>query len=122
MKIVASFIICLSLTFSCHAQKSVVLPKGKEAPFDGVLSDADQMKEYRKVSEENKLLGLENLKLKDLAVTQDQRISLYQEELKVVKDDYKSLERKTFWSNLGYFALGVLVTGFAAKVAIESTR
>lgn len=122
MKYLSVCIISLSLTFSCFGQKSEVLIKGMKAPFDGVLSDQDQMREYRKVNEQKELLGKENLKLKDLAAVQDQRIALYQEEIKVVKEDYRSLERRTFWTNVGYFALGVIVTGFAAKVAIESTR
>ena len=109
-------------TSMCLAQHAVVIKKDEPAPFDGVLSDSKQMKEYRKVAEEKDMLSSENIKLKDLALVQEQRAELFREEVKVVKEDLRSLERNSFWVNVGYFTLGVLVTGFAAKAAIESTR
>lgn len=117
------FVLTVTLSISiCLAQNSVVVKKDERVPFDGVLSDSKQMQEYRKVAEEKDILISENLKLKDLALVQEQRAVLFKEEVKLVKEDLRSLEKRSFWANIGYFTLGVVITGFAAKVAIESTR
>jgi hypothetical protein len=93
----------------------IILKKGDIAPYDGILSDAAQMKEFRQINEDKKNLELQNLKLKDLSLVQDDRVEAYRSEL-------KASESRSFWKSVGYFTLGVLVTGFAAKVAIEATR
>jgi len=98
------------------------LNKGDTAPYQGVLIDSEQMKEFRKINEDKKSLELENLKLKDLSLINDQRIELYKTEVKQVREDLSRSEKKAFWQSAGTFVLGVLVTGFAAKVAIEATR
>jgi hypothetical protein len=104
------------------ADDMVILKEGDTAPMDGILVSGERMKEFRKTNEDYKLLKLENLKLKDLGVIHEQRIDLYKDQVKRVTEDLSSSERRRFWTNLGYFALGVVVTGFAAKVAIEAGR
>lgn len=115
-------ILLLILVPSITLADMQVLKKGDSASFDGVLIDAEQMKQFRQINEEKKLLEKENLKLKDLGIINDQRIDLYKEHVKQVTEDLSSSERRAFWQSVGTFALGVVVTGFAAKVAIESTR
>jgi len=107
-------LIALLIVRLAHADMTI-LKKGDVAPYDGILSDAAQMKEFRQINEDKKNLELQNLKLKDLSAIQDDRVELYKSEL-------KSSESRSFWKSVGYFTLGVLVTGFAAKVAIEATR
>jgi len=107
-------LIALLIVRLAHAEMTT-LKKGDVAPYDGILSDAAQMKEFRQINEDKKNLELQNLKLKDLSAIQDERVELYKSEL-------KSSEARSFWKSVGYFTLGVLITGFAAKVAIESTR
>jgi hypothetical protein len=107
-------LIALLIVRLAHAEM-IVLKKGDIAPFEGILSDAAQMKEFRQINEDKKNLELQNLKLKDLSAIQDERVELYKSEL-------KSSESRSFWKSVGYFTLGVLITGLAVKVAIESTR
>lgn len=105
-----------------RAEDMVVIKEGDTAPMDGILVSSERMKQFRQTNEDYKLLKLENLKLKDLSEINDQRIVLYKDHVKQVTDDLSRSERRRFWTNVGYFALGVVVTGFAAKVAIESSR
>ena len=107
-------LIALLIVKLAHADMTL-LKKGDPAPFDGIISDTTQMKEFRQINEDKKNLELQNLKLKDLSAIQDERVDLYKKEL-------ASSESRSFWKSIGYFGLGVLVTGLAAKVAIESTR
>ena len=115
-------ILLLILVPSITLADMQVLKKGDSASFDGVLVDAEQMKEFRQINEEKKNLELQNIKLKDLGVIQEQRIDLYKQEVQRVTEDLSRSEKKAFWQSAGTFVLGVLVTGFAAKVAIEATR
>jgi len=108
-------------THNTYAEMTA-LNKGQVAPYEGILVDAEQMKEFRKINEDKKSLELENLKLKDLSIINDQRIDLYKTEVKRVTEDLSRSEKKAFWQSAGTFVLGVIVTGFAAKVAIEATR
>lgn len=118
-----NIVLILALLLNCvYAGEIVTLNKGDIAPFSGALVDKEQLSEFRKIDEERKLLDQQNVKLKDLADIHNQRIDLYKQEVKMVRDDLSSQQRKSFWTNIGYFALGVVVTGLAAKVAIEATR
>tara|TARA_R100001086_G_scaffold214248_1_gene130254 strand:+ start:976 stop:1311 length:336 start_codon:yes stop_codon:yes gene_type:complete len=111
MKLLLAFI----LTFStCFAQVQKI-EKGEPAPFTGAIVTAKQLSEFRKTREIN-------IKLKDLQVVNEQRIEFYKEEAKHYQVQIKKERIKHFWEKAGYFALGVLVTGIAAKAAIESTR
>jgi lipopolysaccharide export LptBFGC system permease protein LptF len=99
-----------------------ILKKGDTAPFEGVLVDAPQMKEFRQINEDKKNLELQNLKLKDLALINEERVELYRVQSELLNKELSKAETRSFWKSIGYFALGVVVTGMAAKVAIESTR
>jgi len=114
-------LIVLLIMQTSHADMAA-LKKGDSAPFDGIISDAAQMKEFRQINEEKKLLELQNLKLKDLSAVQDERVELYKRQASSLNDEIGKAESRSFWKSIGYFTLGVLVTGLAAKVAIESTR
>jgi hypothetical protein len=116
------YILLFLISFNVFAQQQVILDKGQTAPFDGILSDSDQMKKYRTINEEKKLLDKEVIKLRDLNLTKDERMKLYKEEAADWKQQYRKEQVKGFWSKVGYFTLGVLVTGVAAKAAIEATR
>jgi hypothetical protein len=100
----------------------VVMKRGDVCAFDGVLVDAPQMKEFRQINEDKKNLELQNLKLKDLSAVQDERVELYRQQAQSLNSELAKSESRSFWKSIGYFGLGVLVTGLAAKVAIESTR
>lgn len=110
------------LAYELSYAELIPLKKGDTAPYNGILVDAPQMKEFRQINEEKKLLELENLKLKDLSLINDQKVGLYRNQTEALSKELVRSERKAFWQSVGTFALGVIVTGFAAKVAIEATR
>ena len=119
MKTLFATILSINLVL---AQSMIVLKKDQPAPFDGVLSDSAQMKEFRQINETNKLLDKQVLELKDLSLLKDEKIEIYKSSLEQANTKLEKNEKYTFWSNIGYFALGVIVTGVAAKAAIEATR
>jgi len=119
MKTLFAMILSINLVF---AQSMVVLKKGESAPFDGILSDSAQMKEFRQINETNKLLDRQVLELKDLSLLKDEKIGIYKSGLEQANLKLEKSARYQFWTNIGYFALGVIVTGVAAKAAIEATR
>jgi hypothetical protein len=115
-------LLILLLTFNCFAQQMVKLDEGQKAPFAGILSDSEQMKTFRKTNEELKLTKKQNITLKELAVVQERQAKLYKEESDAYRTQLRREQVKSFWAKVGYFALGVLVTGLAAKTAIEASR
>lgn len=114
--------ICLVLSTVTFSKEMAVLKKGDAAPFDGVLSDSEQMKEFRQINEENKLLKLENLKLSDLSAIQGKKEDLYKLDIDNKQSQIVRLERREVWLTAGAFLIGVIATSIAAKAAIESTR
>lgn len=121
MKIVM-LILTLTIWTTSYSANIVKINKGDPAPFSGVLVTNAKLDEFagtKKKSElqDGKIRSLEalSLNLKDQIAYQKDRARTYQRE--VLKAD-----TKRFFSNSGYFILGVLLTGVAAKAAIESTR
>ena len=117
-----SRLMVLCLLCNISYAEMVIVKKGDPAPFEGILVDGAQMKEFRQINEDKKNLELQNLKLKDLALVQDERVDLYRKQSESLNSELSKSESRSFWKSVGYFTLGVVVTGFAAKVAIESTR
>jgi cell shape-determining protein MreC len=86
-----------------------------------IVSDK-QMQEFVKVDEENPLLKEKiSLQEKKLFLTETE-LEIYKDNNKALKKEVSKMERKSFYTNVGYFVLGALLTGFAAKVAIETTK
>jgi hypothetical protein len=92
-----------------------VIKEGEPAKHDGFLVKPEQMKKFRKIDQDN-------ITLQDLRVVQDKRIEFYKKEVEKVQDELSSQKTKTFWSNAGYFFLGVLTTSIASYAAIQATR
>jgi hypothetical protein len=117
-------LICLIfITTECvKAQTLVKLEKDTPAPFTGVLVDQTQMKEFRAIDTRLKLMETQNSSLKELNLRLEDRITYYRKESSSRDAELTRVKFKSFWTNVGYFTLGVLITSFAAKAAIESTR
>lgn len=115
-------LICILISFSVYSKQMVKLDKGSAAPFDGILSDSAQMKEFRQINESKKYLEIQNIKLKELNDINSLNLKELKERNAKLINKVEVNETRNFWSRLGYFTLGVLATGLAAKVAIESTR
>ena len=110
----------LLLVSVCNAQV-VSLNQGQVAPFKGYLFSPDKEEEARKAS-------LDNVILKDIMMRQEQVIVLYkqtegiyderldkymQQNDKLAKEN-ESLRSINALEKFGWFALGVLATGFTA--------
>lgn len=107
-------ILILTTSFS-NAQTSTLLTKGTPAPFSGTLIRNERVNELVKAEKRNILL-------EELSIKQDQRVEIYRTEASRLETQLARAQFKSFWTNVGFFALGVVVTGVAAKAAIESVR
>lgn len=107
----------------CYSNESMkVVKKGEVASFDGVLVSKEQMEEFRRINEENKLLKEKVLTLENIVKIDELKLKYYADELTATRSLLIAEQANDFWAKAGYFALGVIVTGVAAKSAIESTR
>lgn len=116
IKYVLIFCLTTSHAFAIDIEE---IKEGQPAPKDGFFVDAENMKKFRKINEEKKLLETKVAKLEDLSVVRNNQIQLY-------KNLNNSLESELAWENfkgdmkgVGGFLLGVLATSAATYVAIE---
>lgn len=111
-KLMILLMILISTNSFGQAQKIKV---GERATFDGVLITEKQLQEYDTAERANRVL-------KELSSLQDMRIEQYRKDLKEAKSEINKVAFKGYLGTAGGFVLGVLITGFAAKAAIEATR
>lgn len=117
------FITLLLIISECAVGQTLLkLNKDEPAPFTGVLVDQEQMKEFRAIDTRLKLMERQNDSLKELNLRLEDRIVYYRKEAGAREAELTRVKFKSFWTNVGYFALGVIITSVAAKAAIESTR
>lgn len=117
-----TLIICVFFSTTVLCQNAVRLNKGESSPFTGTLLTDEILQEIDKDSRKVEILEKQVITLKDLNLIKDSKVSYYKDEVGFYHKEIKRERRKSFWSNVGYFTLGCLLTGLAAKVAIESTR
>jgi len=105
-----TLILCwIVLINSSFAQNAVKIEKGETAPFAGVLITEEKAIELDKAQRSN-------IVLKDLGIAKDELIGYYKDDARTQRNKLSKAEFKGFWTNTGYFFVGVLVTGFAFKV------
>jgi hypothetical protein len=110
------------VSLTANAQTIQRIEKGASSPISGwvitdqIAQDAARNKDLLEAKEQ-KILKLEHLRVLD---TGD--IEHYKQRSKALEDRLHKEETKRFIHTAGAFALGVLLTGIAAKAAIESTR
>ena len=114
MKIVMLMILLMISIKSSYAQ-ATKLDKGNPAPFKGVLITEDKLVEYDKAERLN-------IALKDLNNLHDLRHDQYKKDLREAKSELNKAVFKGYVGTIGGFVLGVLITGVAAKAAIEATK
>lgn len=119
MKLLLIFFVTIS---QCFAIDVTPIKKGESAPQDGFFVDAENMKALRKINEEKKILTKENIKLKDLALINEQRIDTYKEFAKKAEDHASWEKTKGNFKGMGGFIIGVLATSVAAYAAIKATE
>ena len=108
----------LSLTILINisnAQDVIRLDQGQSAPFSGNLIKTERLEEFYKSHKKLPLVE-ENFEL------EKQRNSLYKERFQDTERELTKAKFKGYIGTIGGFVLGVIITGVAAKAAIESTR
>jgi len=113
----------------CAKAKAAECPKnvqriseGTAAPCSGWIVKDEQMQTFARTSDQLEL-EKQTTKLNEqlLRLNQDE-IEFYKKRATVATDKLENADKARFWSNLGYFMLGVALTGVAAKTAIEVSK
>lgn len=111
-----TIILFLSISFNSLAQPKYI-EKGTPAPFTGFLFSAEDELKNRK-----ELIELDGYRQKYPLLNENneilkQQVNLWRTQSEDLSKQLIRQERSTFWQNLGYFALGaVLTTGMAFAV------
>lgn len=95
---------------------------GALAVCSGWLVSEPQMQDFAKQTDENKIMREQVSLHEKRQLLTDIELETYKQNNKQLEKEIARVERKSFFLQAGAFALGAILTGFAAKVAIESTR
>ncbi len=107
-----------SIAAAAPLDGALILEKGAESPYRGVLMTETMARDvYNSLVDYDKVKLINESLVKSVTFYQENEILYLKEitELRTSNDDMaKTLtkeEHSTIWSNVGYFVLGVLVTG-----------
>ena len=95
----------------CFGQEIKIIKKGAPAPFDGFVVDAKQMKVFRQIDKDRKVLKEKEITLKDLGVVQEKRIKYFQDQADFYQTEMQAQQVKGWFKNTVYFLGGVAITG-----------
>lgn len=109
------------MTFSTVGKSDATfLDKDQKAPYQGLLFPIDEAQSIRKDLIERDYLKLENLSLKRSVDLYKGNESIYQEQKTILLDQNDKLAKSLYaerqvtnWERLGWFVLGIGVTGLA---------
>jgi hypothetical protein len=111
----------LAPAFSCP-QNVQKVKSGTTTNCDGWLVSEPKMQEFSKQHDELELRRKLQLQQEHLRKLDLEEIEYYKLKNKHTQSALEKSESQKFWSNIGMFSLGVVLTGVAAKAAIEATR
>jgi len=117
MKILVILICSINLTFALDVTP---IRKGQAAPDNGFFVDQENMKGFRKINEENKLLKKENLELEELSFVNNKIEKNYQDRLDFASKEITKEQIKGNLRGVWGFVLGVAATSLAAFAAAKS--
>lgn len=116
----------LVLLFSistCFADYDISpMKQGDIAAKDGFFMTTETEKKVRQVKEEHKLYKQQNVKLKDLALIEEQRVETYKKRTEASEKQLRWEQTKGTFKGVGGFILGVAATSLAAYAAIRATK
>lgn len=95
---------------------------GTNSPCDAWIVSEPTMQKIMQTDEQLELQKKLQLQMEHLRTLDQKEIEYYKVQSQSVQAKLEKEDGRRFWSNLGYFTLGVVLTGVAAKAAIESTR
>lgn len=105
-----SLVMLILSTFLINSfAQTVKLEKGEVAPNDGFLITQE-------VAEEAAKNKLRVIKLEDLKLAQEDLLNFHKADAKTQRKKLSEAKFDSYMNVLGAFVLGVLVTGFAAKM------
>jgi lysyl-tRNA synthetase class II len=102
-------LVLIFLVNTAFAQDAALLDKGDSAPFKGVLLTTERATEAMKAEKAN-------LVLKDLQVAQEELTEYHRDSARKARNELTKTQVRGYMNVIGAFVLGVLVTGFAAKM------
>lgn len=105
----------ITLISKSFAQNAASIKQGEVAPFTGVLLTEERADKAMKA--EKKVI-----KLEDLRIAQEELINYHEEQSKTYRRKLVEAKFESFGYVVGAFVIGVLVTGFAAKMNQEINR
>lgn len=108
----------LTIESSCLAVDVTVLHKGQPAPYEGLLFTKDKAQIIQKeMADADKMIASLNTSINTYKINE----GLYEQEIKILKDDNQDLEtavqnsqNSSFWYKAMWFGIGALVTGATA--------
>ena len=106
MKLLSTLLLLISVNI--YAKDVIAIKQGEVAQFSGNLIKTERLVQYYKDSKKLPLLEL--------------RIENYRAIMKQNQRDISKANFKSYIGTVGGFVLGVVITGIAAKAALESTR
>ncbi len=102
-------VIMLITSINSHSQNAVLIEEGEPAQFTGTLIKNERLDKLVKAEKSN-------IVLKDLRLSQEELIKYHKEDAKLQRRKLSEAKFDSWISNAGFFALGVILTGFAFKV------
>lgn len=98
------------------------IKSGTTVNCDAWIVKDSQMKEFAK-NDDKRIIAEKLLEQhKQLLKLSDSEIEFYKVQSQSRGKELNKAETKRFWTNIAYFGLGVVLTGVAAKAAIEATK
>jgi hypothetical protein len=121
MKLLLALLLFINTAFACdkNVQK---LSKDSPSPCAGWLVSEDQMQSFAKQTDQLELNKKSAEVHSQMLKLTEKEMDYYKQKSVSVGKELDKADSRRFWTNLGHFALGVVLTGIAAKAAIESTK
>lgn len=107
-----SLISLLIINSTCFAQESIYINKDDKAPFSGYLLPEETVKTLRNNTLERDLYKTE-------ADLRERQVKLLSDQNDRLATTLQSTSSLSTWEKIGFFSLGVLITGGAVKLAHE---
>lgn len=101
------------------AEQMIILKKGQTAPYEGILSNGEQMKKFRHAHESLELCADKSSKQKELQKLQSLEKDHYKKKYEDLQVTHKKHKIKSWWAKTGYFLLGVAITGMISYGAMK---
>jgi hypothetical protein len=123
LKILFAVLLVPALVFGQACPQNVTKAKpGAVVQCDSWIVSEPQMQDFARTDDKLKVEETRGLTLEKLRVLDAQEVDFYKARADKLHKENQSLDNKRFWSNLGFFVLGIVLTGVAAKAAIESAK